>query len=140
MHCRLLRIIWRTSLHPQLPSVHLLKTHDIVAFWAFCITVRAEALSNAEGDTIKQQPARGKSTLKAQDSSESVSQLQDGGDSRPTSQGKPPILHHTTKAYKFSGFHGHGSPPNTSTSTACAQPHNEFGQEFWVHEYYHVLR
>ena len=63
-----------------------------VAVWAFCTTIRAEALSNIDGDALNEQAARGKSTLNAQNNPEAVSQWQqDGGGSKSESQGSPHV-------------------------------------------------
>lgn len=50
-----------------------------VALWVFSITIRAEVLSDPDSNVVNEQPARGKSALKAHDNPEAVTQWQQTG-------------------------------------------------------------
>ncbi len=50
-----------------------------VAIWVFCITIRAEVLSDPDSNVVKERPARGKSDLEAHDNPEAVAQWQETG-------------------------------------------------------------
>lgn len=51
----------------------------VVSIWILCVTLRAGALSNLDGEAINEQPGRGQPSLEAKESLEAVSKWQERG-------------------------------------------------------------
>lgn len=66
-------------LNPQLSSHTDFDVLIAVSLWFFCITARAEVLSDPDSNAVNEQPARGKSALKAHDNPEAVTKWQQTG-------------------------------------------------------------